>query len=585
MIEKKINGNVSGVRDTTLDELLKIYDLKSRNQIVSEEISGIMCQVSSYINREICVMISRDGSIVDVSIGDSSSVALKSINTTHSQTGLCGVRCVHTHPNGSGMLSSVDVGSLISGKYDAMVAIGVEHGKAKEVSIGILNKKEEEEIVPQIYGMFKVHAMPNDALFDEIREAIVLARGEDYVEEDERAILIGIDDVKKYDSLKELKKLCENAGLNVINVVRQKREVPDKAFYVGKGKVEEISLQCSADRIDVAVCDDELSSHQVKNLEEILGVKVIDRTALILDIFAKRATTREGKLQVELAQQRYRLPRLQGMGKVLSRLGGGIGTRGPGEKKLEIDQRHIRKRIGDLEKTIKELEVQRDLRRKQIKQNDVPVVALVGYTNAGKSTLLNRLSGADVFAKDKLFATLDPVTRKVNYGFDFLVSDTVGFINKLPHDLISAFKSTLEQAKYADLILHVVDSSSDYAKVQMEVVNSILEELEIRDIPVVMVYNKIDSCILDKDNFEENSVQISAKNDIGIDELLKAIERNLFSKYVDVEVVIPYAKGNLQAIVRKGVVLSEEYTEEGIYFKAQLKQKEADMLKSMLGEN
>ena len=310
----------------------------------------------------------------------------------------------------------------------------------------------------------------------------------------------------------------------------------------------------------------------------------MDRTTIILDIFAKRATTKEGKLQVELAQQKYRLPRLHGMGKVMSRLGGGIGTRGPGEKKLETDQRYIKKRIHDLEKTIKELETQRGLRRKNIEQNEVPVVALVGYTNAGKSSLLNRISGSDAYVEDKLFATLDPITRKVHGNFDFLVSDTVGFINKLPHDLISAFKSTLEQAKYADLILHVVDSSSTYAFIQMDVVKIILDELDIKDIPVIEVYNKWENSIMDNEVIPKEAVKVSAKTGFGIDKLTEAIEENLFKNYRLMEVVIPYEKGNLQQIIRKGIVEAEEYRNDGIYFKAKLKNQYAQQLEKSLEE-
>lgn len=581
---KKVNGNTGGIKETVLERLAECYDLKSRNQIVSDEIAGLIAKISSEINKEICVMLSRDGNVLDVSIGDSGSVSLKHLNTTRNEKGLCGVRCIHTHPGGSGMLSSVDVGSLRSQKYDAMVALGVSEGKVKEISVGILNKKEDEEVTYNIYGMFKLGSVPDDALFEEIRNAIVLGRGEDYVEEKERALLLGIDDNFSYDSLIELGRLCENAGLEVIDSVRQKRDKADNSYYVGKGKLEEIALKCSADRIGVVVCDDELSSNQNRNLEDILGVKVVDRTTVILDIFAKRAVTREGKLQVELAQQKYRLPRLHGMGKVMSRLGGGIGTRGPGEKKLEIDQRYIKKRIHDLEATIKELETQRSLRRKNIEQNEIPVVALVGYTNAGKSSLLNRISGSDAYVEDKLFATLDPITRKVHRNFDFLVSDTVGFVNKLPHDLISAFKSTLEQAKYSDLILHVIDSSSTYAFIQMDVVKIILDELDIKDIPVIDVYNKWENTVMKDEVIPPDSVKVSAKTGYGLDRLMDIIEENLFKSYKNIEVVIPYEKGGLQQIIRKGIIDAEEYREGGIYFKARLKAHYADQLERSLKE-
>ncbi|MBQ9624610.1 MAG: GTPase HflX [Clostridia bacterium] len=578
----KVNGNTGGIKDTVLEALAECYNLKSRNSIVSDEISGILATISSQINKEVCVMIARDGTVLDVSIGDAGSVALKHLNTTRSDKGLCGVRCIHTHPSGSGMLSSVDLGSLMSQKYDAMVALGLKEGKVYEISVGILNKMEEEGLSYTIYGMFKQGKLPHDALFDEISNAIALGKGEDYVEEKERALLIGLDTGLEYDSLEELAALCENAGLEVIARTTQKRDKADSAFYVGKGKLEEIALQCSAERIGTVVCDDELSSNQNRNIEEKLGVKVIDRTTVILDIFAQRATSREGKLQVELAQQKYRLPRLHGLGRVLSRLGGGIGTRGPGEKKLEIDQRHIKRRIHDLEDEIKEIEKQRNLRRKNIEQNEVPVVALVGYTNAGKSSLLNRLSGSDVYVKNQLFATLDPTIKKVHHNFDFLVSDTVGFINKLPHDLVSAFKSTLEQAEYANLILHVIDSSSSYFLSQTDVVEKLLKDLNTAHIPVINVYNKWENSVLNKEDLKENSVCISAKTGYGIENLLDLIEDSLFKSHRDMEIVIPYDKGGLQQIVRKGIVEKEEYIEEGIYFKVKLKNQDADKIEKEL---
>ncbi len=567
MNQNKVNGNISGVKDSLLEELQSIYDLRSLREIVSDEIVGIMARVSTEINKEICVMIARSGMVLDVCIGDSNSVSLKNFNL--SSSGLNKVRCIHTHPKGSGALSSVDIGSLVSAKYDAMVAIGVNDGKAVNFGVGLLNQTIEDEIKPAVYGLFK--KIPHSALFDLITEAIALNRNSKDEQEVERALLLGVTKDGDLDSLHELEKLCKDCGVTAVDMVFQNRPAFDPAYYMGYGKIQEIKLLCSAKMIDVVICDDELSTHQTKNLEEALGLKIVDRTTLILDIFAKRAGSAEGKLQVELAQQKYRLPRLKGMGIILSRLGGGIGTRGPGEKKLETDRRHIQSRIDELQKKIEEVAKQRELRRQRSVKSEIPKVSLVGYTNAGKSTLLNAMASSDVMAKDQLFATLDPVTRKVDYDFEFLLSDTVGFMNKLPHELIIAFKSTLEQAKYSDVILHVVDITAKNMDMQIETVNKILNDLKIVEIPIIMVYNKCDN-LEDIGSLEDKGIYISAKEKSGINELVKEIQKTLFKE--PVELVIPYDKGGLQNIVRKGKVIEEEYKQEGIYFKAYLKDKD-----------
>ena len=328
---------------------------------------------------------------------------------------------------------------------------------------------------------------------------------------------MGLENSGPYDTLAELGELARTAGANVVGRFTQKKAGADNVTYIGSGKAEELSLKGSELEADLFIFDDELTAVQSRNLEEILGARVIDRTALILDIFAQRATSREGKLQVELAQQKYRLPRLLGQGTVLSRLGGGIGTRGPGEKKLEIDRRRIKRRIFELSEELGEIEKQRSLRRARREKNSTPVVALVGYTNAGKSTLLNALTDASVLAEDMLFATLDPVVRQAELpnGTEVLISDTVGFINKLPHDLVEAFRSTLEEAANADIILHVVDRSSPYYESQMAVVEDVLSKLGALDIPRINVYNK---CDLTGERTPNDGVFISAAKGTGIDE-------------------------------------------------------------------
>ena len=371
----------------------------------------------------------------------------------------------------------------------------------------------------------------------------------------------------------------------VLNKIYTRRRAIDNATYIGSGKAEELALMRSELEADLFIFDDELSAIQLRSLEEILGARVIDRTTLILDIFAARATSREGKLQVELAQMRYRLPRLLGQGQVLSRLGGGIGTRGPGEKKLEIDRRRIRRRIYELETELAEIEKQRELRRESRKANRIPLVALVGYTNAGKSTLLNRLTSSTVLAEDMLFATLDPVVRQVTLpgGTEALISDTVGFINKLPHDLVKAFRSTLEEVSSSDLILHVIDFSSPYHEKQMQVVDDVLASLNAADIPTVLVFNKIDRAEEPAPAASEHRLCISAKHGTGIDALFGAIETALNSARQEIELTVPYSKYEAIAFIReRGMLLEEEHLDSGTRIRARLDAADIGQLKKII---
>ena len=383
------------------------------------------------------------------------------------------------------------------------------------------------------------------------------------VEQTERVMLIGTD---TEESLDELAALTDTAGAVVVHRVLQKRSKPDPATYIGSGKAAEIQLLCQSMEVDLVIMDDELTGAQQRNLEQALGARVIDRTALILDIFAMRAESAEGKLHVELAQMKYRLPRLTGMGTVLSRLGGGIGTRGPGETQLEVDRRRIRRRIDDLQRELNELSKQRGMRRARREKQSQTVVALVGYTNAGKSTLLNALSGADVLAEDRLFATLDPVMRQVELpdNRSCLLVDTVGFIKKLPHELVEAFKSTLEEALYADLIVVVSDVSSPQCAEQRAVVFDVLNSLGAANRPVLEVLNKADR--IDAEGVIEpaDAVLISARDGMGLDRLKQAISDRIAEQRHRVEVVIPYHRGALLSQIHdQGVVISEEYLAEG----------------------
>lgn len=392
----------------------------------------------------------------------------------------------------------------------------------------------------------------------------------------EKFILVGVETGKDRmeESLTELEELLETAGGETVGRVIQNLESINKATYVGKGKVDEIRELAEELGADGIVCDDELSPAQLSNLKDELDIKVLDRTLVILDIFAAHAQTSEGKLQVELAQLKYRSSRLTGLGKNLSRLGGGIGTRGPGESKLESDRRAIRERVSQLRSEIEKVESSRETLRKHRMSDGIPVIAIVGYTNAGKSTFLNKITDAGILAEDKLFATLDPTTRnlKIPDGEEVLFTDTVGFISKLPHNLVDAFKSTLEEAKYADLILHVADASNPEVDEQMKVVYRTLEELKVTGKPVITFLNKQDKLEKEriiKDIKADAIVKGSAKTGAGIDELLGKITEILREGKVLIDTVLSYADTSKISVIRKkGQLLSEEYEGEGIKVKA-----------------
>ena len=395
-------------------------------------------------------------------------------------------------------------------------------------------------------------------------------------EKKEKFILVGVETGKDRmeESLSELAELLDTAGGETVGRVIQNLESINKATYVGKGKVEEIKELAEELGADGIVCDDELSPAQLSNLKDELDIKVLDRTLVILDIFASHAKSSEGKLQVEMAQLKYRSSRLMGLGKNLSRLGGGIGTRGPGESKLETDRRAIRERVSQLRTEIEKVESSRDTLRKHRMSDGIPVIAIVGYTNAGKSTFLNKITDAGILAEDKLFATLDPTTRslKIPDGEEVLFTDTVGFISKLPHNLVDAFKSTLEEAKYADLILHVADASNPEADEQMKVVYRTLEELKVVGKPVITFLNKQDKIEEEriiKDLKADALVKGSAKTGEGIDELLNKISEILREGKVLVDTLLTYADtAKISVIRKKGQLLSEEYEGDGIRVKA-----------------
>ena len=418
--------------------------------------------------------------------------------------------------------------------------------------------------------------------------------------EGEKYILFSIswgDEEKANRSLDELEDLLKTAGGISVAKMVQNLNIPDRASYIGKGKVEELKQLMESMEADAVLCDDELSPAQHRNLAEALDAKVVDRTMLILDIFAGRATTKEGKIQVEMAQLKYRASRLTGKGTALSRLGGGIGTRGPGESKLESDRRAIQRRVDSLSREIKTMERVRKTTRKKRQDGSVPVVAIVGYTNAGKSTLLNRLTSSEILAEDKLFATLDPTTRicRLPGGQEVLLTDTVGFINKLPHELIDAFRSTLEEARYADVILHMIDASSPDMELHMEVVYDTLKDLGIKDKPIITCFNKIDKVepmtFADRESEREiegaeehehehplfidvnsnHSLEISVKTGQGMSEFFQTLENVLRENRRYIEMTIPYGDMGKIALIRKhGQLLEEKYVDEGVSIKAYL---------------
>lgn len=577
-------GNSEGIRNSVLNELEKIYTMDvPKTDIVTFEIVNLLSGISSFIDREISVAINRKGRVIGVSIGDSSTVEMPLVDAQDKR--LSGIKVIHTHPNGNPKLSAVDISALLKLKLDCIVSIGVLDKNITGFCIGFCTI-ENDILTSEEIGPIKLEEILQFDYLSKVNYLESAMKKIDEVKEDnvERAILVGID---SEESIKELSELAKSCNVEPVYSVIQKRDKVDSAYYIGKGKVDEIALIRQVKRANVVIFDDELSGSQVRNLEENIGVKVIDRTTLILDIFAKRAKSKEAKIQVELAQLKYRIPRLQGLGSVLSRTGGGIGTRGPGEKKLETDKRHIRERVYDLEKELKKISKTRQIQRERRNAGNLPQISLVGYTNAGKSTLRNLIceiaapkeySGKEsVFEANMLFATLDVTTRAIRLKNNRMaaLTDTVGFIRKLPHSLVESFKSTLEETIYADLLIHVIDASSCEALSQIKAVNNVLEELGALNKNMIIALNKIDKITderideLKKYCAEYDIVEISAKEKINIDELLYKIESKISNKTKEAEYLIPYDNQKVAAYIHKNSnVEIEEFRENGTYLKA-----------------
>ena len=582
-----VHGELGNIRKNIVDRLEGMYGLTvPAGQLITRELAEEMLAVTGELAREVAVYLNRQGKVLQVSVGDDATVDLPELRQRKSESRLSGVRCVHTHPSSDTRLSAPDLSSLRSMRFDVMAAIGMKDGRIYG-SMAFLSGELTESGGYVVHGtrelpLGELNRYNLVQLITAINKELGRHQLKDTEKRQERAILAGVDyntspgGWRIEDSLAELKGLVETAGAIVAGQVIQKKSKPDNAFFLGRGKVDEIGMLAQNTEADLLILDDEISPSQQRNLEMSTGLRVIDRTALILDIFAQRARSAAGKLQVELAQLKYNLPRLGGQGLVLSRQGGGIGTRGPGETKLEMDRRRIHGRIHDLEERIAKLKSQRQLHRVQRKNSRIPSAALVGYTNAGKSTILNALfAGDEVLAEDKLFATLDPTTRliRLDEKQELLLTDTVGFIQKLPHTLVSAFQATLEETVEADLLLHVVDASDANYELQIKAVMEVLREIGAQDKPSVFVFNKVDKLPEEeRDNAyvsarmlqDRNGVVISAKDEEGLQRLREKIKAFFDRGQVQLTLCIPYDKGSLVTELHNlGKVESIDYDEQG----------------------
>ena len=574
-----IKGNVDGIKDFILKELDSIYDITvTKNRVIEPEIIALIASISSRINREINVAIDRRGNIVEISIGDSSSVQLPLLNVQEKR--LSGIRVIHTHPNGNPNLSSIDISALTKLKLDCIAAIGVIEEKITGVVMGFCNV-DGDELSHEVTEIMNIPEFIDYDFLYRIEEIESILKKRNIVEnDDEYAILVGIDNDESLDELAELARAC---NVKVVGKFFQKKSKIDPCYFIGTGKVIELARFKQIKKANLIIFDEELSGLQVKNLEEVTGCKVIDRTVLILEIFATRARTREAKIQVELAQLKYRSSRLLGFGTTMSRTGGGVGTKGPGEKKLEIDKRRIRETIHDLKQELEKIRKTRVTQREKRDESGIPKISLVGYTNVGKSTLRNLLVSMytadntskkeDVFAENMLFATLDITTRAITLPDKRVASltDTVGFVRKLPHDLVEAFKSTLEEVSFSDLIIHVVDISSDTVVEQIKAVENVLSELNALDKPTFLALNKCEMATPEqianvKEKFSNyQMIEISAKQKYNIDKFLDMTVSLLPQTTRKCTYLIPYTDTSMGAYLhRNAIIQSEDYEGEGV---------------------
>jgi GTP-binding protein HflX len=581
----KVNGSIEGLKKSTLVAIEGIYDIAvPQDMLWTAELIDTLAFLSGSIRREIAVYIDRKGRVTDVTVGDFKTVDLEDVEGKRSDSRLSGIRCIHTHPENTGELSAADISSMKLMKLDMIAAVGLAGKQPAGIFAATPSFDIEEGY--EVFGPLD----REQADFKELMVRILDADSKLRAQEGrtgraaEKAILIGIRaaDARKIHgtseadiSMAELIDLADTAGASVVAHMIQNRESRDAAYLVGKGKIEELRLMVQAQGADLVIFDEELSPSQQRNIEEALGVKVIDRTGLILDIFAQRARSREGKIQVELAQLEYILPRLAGKGVWLSRLGGGIGTRGPGETKLETDRRHIRRKIDYLKEQLKIIKKQRGLLRMERIRNRVPAVSLVGYTNAGKSSLLNALCGSDVYAEDKLFATLDTTTRKLylDENSHVLLTDTVGFIRNLPHFLLDAFKSTLEETVFSNAVVIVADATDPNVADHVRIVDEILGELGAADKPSIIALNKIDKPGKKFMPLPDGRkmVEVSTLTHEGLDELKDCLRAMLMDTKVRCRLRIPFSEGSvLSWLYENGSVISTGYDESATLVEVEL---------------
>lgn len=584
-----LTGNINGLKKVMIERLEALSELTiNTSNILSYELASEMNDISRIIKKEICVVVNRRGKITGISVGRINSAEIPAMDFFSKK--LSGFRVIHTHPTGDSTLSSMDTSALVNLKLDAILAIGVNEALEKvTINIGLCDVYENTITFKEFKNLSLEASLEFN--FNEEVYHIEKAIGDiKQIKDDvERAILVGTD---SEESLDELEGLAEACNVVPIYKVLQRKNKVSSAYFTGQGKVQEIAYLRQIKNANLVIFDDELSGSQVRNLEEALNCKVIDRTTLILDIFARRAKSKEGILQVELAMLNYKIPRLRDSNANLARIKGGVGvkggvgSRGPGEKKLETDRRHIESRIEEIKNELSKVCHQRTVQKVKRNKNNISKVAIVGYTNAGKSSLRNKIceiSAANTINKenvleaDMLFATLDTTVRAVTLSDNrkIALSDTVGFISKLPHDLVEAFKSTLEEVIEADLLLHVVDASNEEAIKQIQSVNIVLNELQALNKKTIIVLNKLDKAT--PENLEklkaflnkEHIIEISVKEERNIDELLNVIGKEIPVKLIEKDFLIPYTEQKLISMLHENSsVINENYMEEGTIIKA-----------------